>query len=85
QGHIDTFMAFKFLKSTRLPVGADTGATSSYAFAQDAIVLAIAQEPEVSISVRHDLCDSVQVFSTLSIGATRVEGPAVVEIELDTA
>jgi len=85
QGQIDTFMGFKFLKSTRLPVGQDTAATSSYAFAQDAIVLAIAQEPDVSISVRHDLCDSVQVFSTLSIGATRVEGPAVVEIELDTA
>lgn len=85
QGHVDTFMGFKFLKSTRLPVGSDTAATSSYAFAQSAIVLAIAQEPDVSISVRHDLCDSVQVFSTLSIGATRVEGPAVVEIELDTA
>lgn len=85
QGQIDTFMGFKFLKSTRLPVGTDTAATSSYAFAQGAIILAIAQEPEVSISVRHDLCDSVQVFSTLSIGATRVEGPAVVQIELDTA
>lgn len=85
QGQIDTFMGFKFLKSTRLPVGTDTAATSSYAFAQSAIVLAIAQEPDVSISVRNDLCDSVQVFSTLSIGATRVEGPAVIEIELDTA
>ncbi len=85
QGHIDTFMGFKFLESTRLSAGEDTAATSSYAFAQGAIVLAIAQEPEVSISIRHDLCDSVQVFSTLSIGATRVEGPAVVEIELDTA
>lgn len=85
QGQVDTFMGFKFLKSTRLPAGTDTAATSSYAYAQDAIVLAIAQEPDVSISVRHDLCDSVQVFSTLSIGATRVEGPAVIEIELDTA
>lgn len=85
QGQIDTFMGFKFLKSTRLSAGRDTAATSCYAFAQNAIVLAIAEEPSVSISVRNDLCDSVQVFSTLSIGATRVEGPAVVEIELDTA
>lgn len=84
QGYVDTFMGFKFIKSTRLPVGTDTAATSSYAFAQDAIVLAIAEEPNVSISVRNDLLDSVQVFSTLSIGATRVEGPAVIEIELDT-
>jgi len=38
----------------------------------------------VSISVRNDLLDSIQVFSTLSIGCTRVEGPAVVGITLDT-
>lgn len=85
QGKVDTFMGFKFLKSTRLSADdTDTGATKSYAFAQDAIVLAIAEEPTVSISVRNDLLDSIQVFSTLSIGATRVEGPAVVGITLDT-
>ena len=84
-GQIDSFMGFRFIKSTRLPVGNDAQATSCYAFAQDAIVLAIAEEPTVSVSIRHDLTDSIQVFSTLSIGATRVEGPAVVEIELDTA
>jgi hypothetical protein len=84
-GQIDTFMGFKFIKSTRLPADdTDTGATRSFAFAQDAIVLAIAEEPSVSVSVRNDLCDSIQVFSTLSIGATRVEGPAVVQILLDT-
>lgn len=84
-GQIDTFMGFKFLKSTRLPADdTDTGATKSAAFAQDAIVLAVAEEPTVDVSVRNDLCNSVQVYSTLSIGATRVEGPAVVPILLDT-
>jgi len=86
QGYIDTFMGFKFIKSTRLPADdTDTGATKCYAFAQDAIVLAIAEEPTVDISVRNDLCNSIQVYSTLSIGATRVEGPAVVGITLATA
>jgi len=86
QGSIDTFCGFKFIKSTRLPADdTDTGATRSFAFAQGAIVLAVAEEPNVSVSVRNDLCDSIQVFSTLSIGATRVEGPAVVQILLDTA
>ena len=85
QGQIDTFMGFKFIKSTRLPADdTDTGASRSFAFAQDAIVLAVAEEPSVSVSVRNDLLDSIQVFSTLSIGATRVEGPAVVQILLDT-
>lgn len=85
QGKVDTFMGFNFIKSTRLPADdTDTGSTKSAAFAQDAIVLAIAEEPTVSVSVRNDLLDSIQVFSTLSIGATRVEGPAVVGITLDT-
>jgi hypothetical protein len=85
QGQIDTFMGFKFIKSTRLPVdGTDTGATNCYAYAQDAIVLAVAEEPKVNVDRRADLLNSTQVFSTLSIGATRVEGPAVVEINLDT-
>jgi hypothetical protein len=85
QGSIDTFMGFKFIQSTRLPADdVDTGATRSFAFVQDAIVLAIAEEPTVSVSVRNDLCDSTQVFSTLSIGAARVEGPAVVQILLKT-
>lgn len=85
QGQIDSFMGFKFIMSTRLPADdTDTGATRSFAFAQGAIVLAIAEEPTVDISVRNDLCNSVQVYSTLSIGATRVEGPAVVQVLLDT-
>ena len=85
QGYVDTFMGFKFIKSTRLATGADTDCIRSYAFAQDAIVLAVAEEPTVSIDLRPDLLNSTQVYSTLSIGATRVEGPAVVSIELDTA
>jgi len=85
-GQIDTFLGFKFIKSTRLEADdTDTGATKCYAFAQDAIVLAVAEEPSVHVDTRPDLLDSVQVFSTLSIGATRVEGPAVVGITLKTA
>ncbi len=84
-GKLEDFCGFTFIKSTRLATGVDTAATKCYAFCQDAIVLAIAEEPSVSVSVRNDLCDSIQVFSTLSIGATRVEGPAVVQIELSTS
>jgi len=85
QGHIDTYMGFKFIKSTLLETGVDTACVRSYAYAQDSIVLAIAEEPTVNVDIRHDLCNATQVYSTLSIGATRVEGPAVVTIELDAA
>ncbi len=84
-GQIDTFMGFKFIKSTLLSANAtDTATTECYAFAQDAIVLAVSKEPTVRISERDDKNYSTQVYVEMSIGATRVEGPAVVEILLDT-
>lgn len=85
QGHIDTFCGFKFLTSTRLAADdTDTGATKCYAFAQGAIVLAVPKEPTVRISERDDKNYSTQVYVEMSLGATRVEGPAVVGITLDT-
>ena len=85
QGQIDTFMGFKFLMSTRLPVdGTDAEATNCYAFAQDAIVLSIAEEPKVEIDRLPTKNYSTQVYVEESLGATRVEGPAVIEINLDT-
>lgn len=86
QGQIDTYMGFKFLMSTRLVADdTDTGATKCYAFCQDAIVLAIPKEPTVRISERADKNYTTQVYVEMSLGATRVEGPAVVGITLDTA
>jgi len=85
QGHIDSYCGFKFLQSTRLVADdLDTGATKCYAFAQDAIVLAIPKEPTVRVSERADKNYTTQVYVEMSLGATRVEGPAVVGITLDT-
>lgn len=85
QGQIDTFMGFKFIKHTELPADTeDAGCTVCYAFAQDAIVLSIAEEPMVRIDELPGKCYSVQIYVEQSLGATRVEGPAVVEIDLET-
>jgi len=84
QGDIDTFMGFKFIMSNRLPVGNDPGSTVCYAWAQDAVVFAVSEEPIVRITERADKNYAVQVYVEMSIGATRVEGPAVVKIELKT-
>jgi len=85
QGQIDTFMGFKFIKHTELPADTeDAGCTVCYAFAQDAIVLSIAEEPTVRIDELPTKCYSVQIYVEQSLGATRVEGPAVVEIDLET-
>ena len=85
-GQIDTFMGFKFLTSTRLPADdTDTGATKCAAFAQDAIVLAVPEDITVKIDELPTKNYTTQVYVELSLGATRVEGPAVVGITLDTA
>lgn len=84
-GKIDTFMGFQFIKSTRLSTGEDTGAKVSFAYAQGAIVLAVAKEPTVNVDILPMKRNATQVYSTLSLGATRVEGPAVVRIELKTS
>ena len=84
-GEIDSFMGFKFVMSTRLKADpVDTDATRCYAYAQDAVVLAVAQEPKVDISIRNDKRNAIQVYTILSVGAARVEGPAVVQINLKT-
>ncbi len=86
QGQIDSFCGFKFIKSTRLSADdTDTGATKCFAFAQDAIVLSIAEEPMVEVDRLPTKNYTVQVYVEESLGATRVEGPAVVGITLDTS
>jgi len=85
-GQIDTYMGFKFIMSTRLPADdTDTGATKCAAFAQDAIVLAVPEDITVRVDELPTKNYTTQVYVELSLGATRVEGPAVVGILLDTA
>ena len=83
QGQLDSYLGFKFIKTTLLNDGPDANEIQSYAVAQDAIVLAIAEEPTVRISERDDKNYSTQIYVEMSLGATRVEGPAVIEINLD--
>lgn len=86
QGQINAFMGFEFIMSTRLlSDGTDTGCKNCYAFAENAITFSSQEEPSISVSIRHDLSDCVQVYTTMSCGAVRNEGPAVIEINLKAA
>ena len=93
QGDIDTFMGFKFLmlqnyidttKGHLRDSEAETAdeAVECYAWAQDAIKLGVGKEIVTRITERADKRYSVQPYVKMSFGATRVEGPAVVEISL---
>lgn len=60
----------------------DTGCLECYAFAQGAITLGMGQDIQTKVERRPEK-NADQVLATLSIGAERNEGPAVVEILLD--
>jgi len=82
-GILYQFAGFTFLESTRLVYDTtETDCIKSYAFAAGSISYSAPQDPKVSISIRHDLSDSVQVYCVQTCGAVRNEGPAVVEINL---
>jgi len=78
QGEIDTFLGFKFIKSTRLSVSSSV--RTCFAWAEDGIKLAVGKDVMAKIDQRADKSYSTQVFYCASFGATRMEEEKVVEI-----
>ncbi len=82
-GAVDTFMGFKFIWTNRLLTHAtDTGCIRSYACVGGAIALGIGQDVQSNIWQRSDKSGAWYCYASSSKGATRQEGPAVVEILL---
>ncbi len=92
-GKIDTFMGFKFimlqnfidatkghLRDTEVETAGE--AVECYAWAQDAIKLGVGKEIKTRVTEESTKRYAVQAYLWMSMGATRVEGPAVVEISL---
>lgn len=96
QGQIDTFMGFKFIHTQLLPtetatynestgaVDSGSGSLSSarrcLAWAGDGVVLSIGNDIEAKIEKRADKNYATQVFTRMSVGATRLEEAKVVEV-----
>jgi hypothetical protein len=96
QGEIDTFLGFKFVRTQRLltatatydtstgAVDSGSGSLSSarlcYAWAQDGMLLSVGRDMNARISERDDKNYAMQVFASMSIGATRLEEAKVVQI-----
>ena len=77
-GEIDTFLGFKFIKSTRLSVASSV--RKCFAWAEDGLKLAIGKDVVSKIDQRADKSYSTQVFYCASFGSTRMEEEKVVEI-----
>lgn len=78
RGEIDTFMGFKWITSTRLPVYSTTAA--AIAFHKYGLCMAMADAPLVRTDERSDLSYSWQVYYELNMGAVRLEEDRVVMV-----
>lgn len=84
EGKVDTFMGFQFVRTQRLQTDA-SGYRRHIAWVQSKLLLAVSQDPMVDVGPRRDKRNSMQVYVTMGIGATRMEEEGVVEIKVDEA
>lgn len=82
EGKVDTFMGFKFVRTQRLLTDG-SGYRRHIAWVQSKLLLAVSQDPMVDVGPRRDKRNSMQVYVTMGIGATRMEEEGVVEIKVD--
>ena len=80
QGEVDTFLGFNFIRTERIGVDSNADDKVLY-FAQDGLLLALGQQPQIKISERADKNHATQVFASMVIGATRMEESKVGYIE----
>lgn len=83
-GHIDTFMGFRFKRVNKsfLAFDAGTSVRSCFAYVRSGIRLTDAGR-KVYVDVRPDRSHSLQLRTTASIGAARMEEVKVVQIDCD--
>jgi hypothetical protein len=86
-GHVDTFLGFKFTRTqkTQLDSASGTSGTTRHvlAFPQRGMLMALAQEPMTRVTERPDKNYNVQVYVSASFNATRMWEEQVVEILCD--
>jgi hypothetical protein len=81
-GAIDTYLGFKWIVTNRTLTSPTAGTYSGvYAWCQSAIVLGMGADIKTRIDERADKSYAVQVYASLSCGATRIEDELVVRID----
>ena len=80
QGQIDTFMGFKFIRTERLLVDANSYRRVP-AWVKSGMCLGMVEDVISRISERADKNYSTQVYAEMDVGATRMEEVKVVEIK----
>ncbi len=81
RGEIDKFLGFNVIRSERLPVATDI--RSCFAFVKSGIQFDTWVDPTMTLSIRNDYNDALQLRGKMQLGATRLEEKKVVEIPCD--
>lgn len=80
RGEVDTFLGFKFIMTTRLPKVSTT--RTCFAWQKAGIGVGIGKDMATRISERDDKSYATQVYSSMTLGATRIEEARVVAVEI---
>lgn len=82
-GKVTRFMGFDFVMTQLLTLTTATDVRTCIAYHKNGVVLGIGQEKSVKIDIRADLNHTIQIRTTLLIGATRMEEERVVLVYCD--
>lgn len=81
-GEVNTYMGFRFIRTQLLPLTAGD-IRSCYCYVRSAVKLAVGQDIQSRMDILPQRNHSLQIRSTLRLGATRMEEEKVVEILCD--
>jgi hypothetical protein len=81
-GDVDTFMGFKFVRLELLPLNVSTDVRTCFAYAKSGVVLSDAGR-KAYMDILPQRSHSLQIRSTTSLGATRLEEKKVVKVFCD--
>lgn len=84
-GKIETFMGLTWVRSERLQLTAPGGTRKCMMYQKQAMGLAINADMFARIAERPDKSFAWQVYCSMTMGATRIEGVGVVEVDCDEA
>lgn len=81
-GSIDTFLGFKFIRTTLCPKPA-TNMRYGYAWQVNSMGVSVGMDMITRVTERADKSYATQVYTALSMGATRIQGNGVVRFKID--
>ncbi len=80
-GEVNSFVGMEFIRTQLLSTTSNV--TLNFAYVESALLLAIGQDARGRVSERDDKNYANQVFMDMSIGATRMQEPLVVQVSCD--